>query len=306
MSTQLDLRSLPGPVEYIQRSRTLSANTKARYVKVLTDYLNAGGNPANADQLSIYAEGLSDSARSFLSAAVNRWSDDTIRYVKSLVTPETTQVVQAIVYRLEAVRGAIDTKQEKGETVHRWLSQSQVRGLFSHCPDSIVGDRDRAALGLLVGAGLRRDEAVHLEFSSVKIAPVKDKQRTILNIDGKGNKKRSVPISQSLSDVLIHWGSWLDYEGYVLRSLGNNQEPGESLSAVALFNLVRKYGKLIGISDLASHDMRRTFAQLGFEAGVPITQISKLLGHSSIKTTQRYLNLDLDLEQTVSDFIPIE
>jgi site-specific recombinase XerD len=38
--------------------------------------------------------------------------------------------------------------------------------------------------------------------------------------------------------------------------------------------------------------------------GIPITQISKLLGHSSIATTQRYLNLSLDLETTVSDFVP--
>jgi len=29
-----------------------------------------------------------------------------------------------------------------------------------------------------------------------------------------------------------------------------------------------------------------------------------LLGHASIETTMRYLNLDLDLETTVSDFIP--
>lgn len=306
MSTELDTKSFPGPIEYIRRSRKLSASTKMRYIKVLSDYLNAGGNPADADQLAEYAEGLSDSARSFLSAAVNRWSDGTIRYVKSVVTPETTQAVQAIVYRLEAVKGAIDTKQEKGEMIHRWLSQAQVRALFSHCPDNIVGDRDRAAFGLLVGAGLRRDEAVHLKFANIKVAPIKDRQRTVLNIDGKGDRKRSVPVSQSLSGVLERWGSWLDYEGYVLRSLGNNQEPAESLSAVALFNLVRKYGKLIGISDLASHDMRRTYAQLGFEAGIPITQISKLLGHSSIKTTQRYLNLELDLEQTVSDFIPID
>jgi integrase len=306
MNTELSLKSMPGPIEYIQRSRNLSASTKSRYIKVLTDYLSTGGNPADADQLAEYAAGLSDSGRSFLSAAVNRWSDGTIRYVKSVVTPETAQVVQAIVYRLEAVRGAIETKQKKGETVHRWLSRVQVRELFSHCPAGIVGYRDRAALGLLVGAGLRRDEAVNLEFANIKVAPIKDRQRTILNIDGKGDKKRSIPISQSLSCALMRWGSWLDYEGYVLRSLGNNQEPAESLSAVALFNLVRKYGELIGVSDLASHDMRRTYAQLGFEAGVPITQISKLLGHSSIKTTQRYLNLELDLEQTVSDFIPID
>ena len=37
----------------------------------------------------------------------------------------------------------------------------------------------------------------------------------------------------------------------------------------------------------------RPIAQLGYQAGVPLTQISRLLGHASLTTTQRYLNLDL-------------
>jgi integrase len=78
-----------------------------------------------------------------------------------------------------------------------------------------------------------------------------------------------------------------------------------SISAVAILHLVRKYGATIGIPDLAHHDLRRTFAQLGYDAGVPITQISILLGHSDAKTTERYLNLALDLDTTVSDFIPL-
>ena len=63
-------------------------------------------------------------------------------------------------------------------------------------------------------------------------------------------------------------------------------------------------GNLIGKEDLQQHDFRRTYVQLGYEAGVPITQISRLLGHTSMETTQRYLNLELDLESTVSVFIP--
>jgi integrase len=57
--------------------------------------------------------------------------------------------------------------------------------------------------------------------------------------------------------------------------------------------------------ELDPHDLRRTFEQIGYEASVPITQISKQLGHSSIITTQRYLNMDLDLVTTISDFIPL-
>jgi integrase len=83
-----------------------------------------------------------------------------------------------------------------------------------------------------------------------------------------------------------------------------NREPGDRISAQGIFGIVRRRGTTIGKAKLAPHDLRRTYAQLGYEAGVSITQISKLLGHSSLETTQRYLNLDLDLSSTVSDFVP--
>jgi len=67
---------------------------------------------------------------------------------------------------------------------------------------------------------------------------------------------------------------------------------------------VQKRGKLISKPDLQPHDLRRTYAELGRRAGVPIEQIIILLGHANIKTTQEYLNIELDLEVTVSNFVP--
>ena len=42
------------------------------------------------------------------------------------------------------------------------------------------------------------------------------------------------------------------------------------------------------------HDLRRTFASILYANGVPILTISKLLGHRSVQTTERYLNVKLD------------
>lgn len=86
--------------------------------------------------------------------------------------------------------------------------------------------------------------------------------------------------------------------------MGRNKEPGDSISATGLYNIVQKRGKMIGKPGLQPHDLRRTYAELGRRAGVTISQISKLLGHSSIETTQDYLNIELDLETTISDFVP--
>jgi integrase len=75
------------------------------------------------------------------------------------------------------------------------------------------------------------------------------------------------------------------------------------MSSQALYNLVIKYGKMIG-RQLQPHDLRRTGAQIAWKAGVPIEQISLALGHESIETTSLYLGIERDWEKQPADFIP--
>ena len=130
----------------------------------------------------------------------------------------------------------------------------------------------------------------------------------MLNIGGKGAKNRVVPISETLAKWLDEWKITLRTRvgGRVARSVTRGGRLGHSIDAANIFRLVAKAGREIGKPELAPNDLRRTYAQLGYEAGVPITQISKLLGHASVATTQRYLSLEPDLDITVSDFIPLE
>ena len=57
---------------------------------------------------------------------------------------------------------------------------------------------------------------------------------------------------------------------------------------------------------LDPHDLRPTYAQLGYKMGIPSSQKYKFLGNSNIPITQLFLILEFDLEVTVSDFIPLE
>ena len=207
--------------------------------------------------------------------------------------------------RLEALRGAVTVSKQKGTKAHTWLSQSQVKEITGLCGDDIEGKRDWIILGLLLGAGLRRAELETLTFDALKQQPMKNgKMRDVLEVRGKGAKNRVIPIKPILAERLREWKE-ITGGGRISRSLGRDKKMGNSMSGVAIFHLVNKYGKKIGLPNLAPHDLRRTFAQLGYEAGVSITQLSVLLGHSSIDVTQKYLNLDLDLETTASDFIPL-
>ncbi len=304
MTTELTIPT-PDVLAAIDHAPDLAESTRTKYRRAVARYLDAGGDPYNATQLAAYAEGVSQSGRAFLKAAVRLYTDRLAVNVKALATPANVDAVQANLYRIEALQEAVKVKTPKGQKTHTWLSQAQVKRLLATCAnDHQVGQRDRLVLGLLVAAGLRREEAVNLTFADVKLQPIERKIRTVLAVRGKGAKKRTVPINDALANALDEWGKVIGHRGRVLRSIDRRREWRDSLSAVGLFYIVQEHGAAIGLPDLAPHDLRRTYAQLGFEAGIPITQIGRLLGHASVATTQRYLNLDLDLETTVSDFIP--
>lgn len=296
----------PSPLDLSAIDRAaLQPSTRAKYKREIEVMHAAGVNPANHSALQAYADGLKSSRKQFLKSALRLMTQDLEQSMKAGATPENIQYTQAALYRLEAMQNAVQVNKPKGTKAHTWLSQKQVVHITSLCGDTLEGKRDWIVLGLLLGAGLRRDELVNLTFDALKQQPTKGgRVRTVIEVTGKGDKSRVIPIQDKLADRLEEWRD-ITGGGYIARSLGRRQELGESMSAVAVFHLVNKYGKQIGMDELAPHDCRRTFAQLGYEAGIPITQISTLLGHSSVATTQRYLNLSLDLETTASDFIPL-
>ena len=306
MDTQNALATIDQGFDFSAIDRaSLQPTTKAKYKREIENLLHAGIDPMNYGALQLYADGLKSSRKAFLKSALRLMSLNYEQSMKASATGENIGKIQAGIMRLESMRGAVSVPTHKGTKAHTWLSQKQVTEITALCGDSLEGKRDWIVLGLLLGAGLRREELAALTFDAMKQQPTKGgKLRTVLQVTGKGAKDRVIPIKPLLAQRLKEWQQ-IAGPGFVARSLGMGKKLGGSMSAVAIFHLVNKYGAKIGAPGLAPHDLRRTFAQLGYEAGVPITQISVLLGHSSVKTTQSYLNLSLDLETTASDFIPL-
>ena len=286
----------------IATSARLGENTKAQYSREVVKAQAAGVNLLNATEVADYASTLSTSSRSFLRAGLKTWTRRIKLETNAGATPDSMNVVNATIARLSALDEAIELESHKGQKAHLWLSSSEVRYLMSTV-NGRTGRRDKIVLALLVGAGLRRDEAVNLRWEDVK----NQGERVVLDIVGKGQKARIVPISDTLAIMLQSWRqlSKSTKSERVLRGHASGGRLTDSLTGAQLFNIVRKYGKRIGKEALAPHDLRRTFAQLGYENGVPVTQLSRLLGHASIETTQRYLNMELDLNVTASDFVPL-
>ena len=69
-------------------------------------------------------------------------------------------------------------------------------------------------------------------------------------------------------------------------------------------SVVRKIGKRAGVEKVHPHRFRRTCATLALRRGMPIEQVSKMLGHEQISTTQIYLDLsERDLEQAHRKYV---
>jgi integrase len=309
MATQLIPADQTTPIDFdfsaIDRA-DLQPSTKKQYKQAIKLMVAAGVNPSNYKALQAYADGLKQSGKQFLKSALRMATEDFEQEMKASARPETVQATQAAIMRLDAMRGAVIVPTAKGKKTHTWLSAKEVKDITALCDSSVPGKRDWIILGLLLGAGLRREELAGLKFSAMMQQPTRTGTRWVLSVKGKGAKDRTIPINDTLAKRLQEWQELAGGE-YIARSMVRKSKTqiNGRMSAVAIFQLVSKYGAKIGRQGLAPHDLRRTYAQLGYNAGVPITQISILLGHSSVNTTQRYLNLDLDLETTASDFIPL-
>ena len=292
----------PTDFEAILAKRNLAATTRYRYGREITKAREAGINLLDATAVSNYAATLPSSRKMFLRAAVGLLADEMTQTAKAQATPDNVATMQAVMWRADALKGSIHVQATTGHKAHTWLNLAEVRVLLTGLTDAstIKGKRDRVVLGLLVGAGLRRDELASLTWEQVK----QQGERTVLSITGKGKKNRVIPINDKLVTLLGEWGDLIGRTGNIARSVTKGGEIGQGISGQAILDIVDAYGYELGKEALRPHDLRRTYARIGYDAGIDIGQVSKLLGHASIATTQRYLGLQIDLKKTVSDFVP--
>lgn len=288
--------------EAILAKRNLAETTRYRYGREIKLARAARVNLLDATAVSEYAANLPNSRKMFLRAAVGVLADELTQAAKAQATPDNVAGMQAVLWRVEALKGSIQVQTKKGQQAHTWLNLAEVRALLTSLTDDTTTKamRDKVVLGLLLGAGLRREELASLTWRDIK----QQGERMVLNITGKGKKRRVIPIHDKLVALLMTWAEVVGQTGFIARSVTKGGELGKSISGQGILDIVDSYGQRLGKEKLRPHDLRRTYARIGYDAGIDIGQISKLLGHSNITTTQRYLGLQINLKKTVSDFVP--
>ncbi|HNX49829.1 MAG TPA: tyrosine-type recombinase/integrase, partial [Thermoanaerobaculaceae bacterium] len=173
------------------------------------------------------------------------------------------------------------------------VSTTQVGNLLDALDDSPAGRRDRAALELLYGSGLRAAELVGLDLDDVDLG------RRLVRVRGKGGKERVVPFGHPAAAAIRAYlparASWRAAAAThdASEPLFVNQRGGR-LSDRSLRRIVDSAVRHIAsIHHLHPHTLRHAFATHLLEAGMDLRAIQELLGHASLSTTQRYTHLDL-------------
>ncbi|MXN30105.1 site-specific integrase [Delftia sp. CH05] len=160
----------------------------------------------------------------------------------------------------------------------RYLSAAETQRLheaLSQCGSPQL----KSIVALLLLLGCRKRELLDARWEDV------DLERRNWRIPlSKSGKARSIPISDRALEVLRGLPRWSGCP-YVIPNPDTKRPFGN------LFYLWDKVRKEAGIADLRMHDLRHTFASNLVNSGQSIYVVSKLLGHSQIKTTARYSHL---------------
>ena len=161
--------------------------------------------------------------------------------------------------------------------IDRWLTYGEEAALMEACYDR---QWLKNIIIFVLNTGVRLGGIRNLRWADVdmfrKTATIRKKSRM-------SKDRMTVPLNQTVLDVLIDMCKVSGMQGYVF-----SQKGGEQVTKREIQRQFSTALKRAGITQFRFHDLRHTFATRLAQAGVDIYTISKLLGHASVKMTERY------------------
>ncbi len=156
--------------------------------------------------------------------------------------------------------------------------------ILEYTPDIL----EKCIMEVLYQTGMRKAELCGLIFENVNI------DGNELKVIGKGNKQRVIPISEDLSALLKNYLEIRKpQEEYQFCFFVNKK--GKKLNEKFVYVVVNKYLSLITTKEKKSpHILRHSFATHVLDNGAEISKVKKILGHSSLASTQVYTNANIE------------
>ena len=167
----------------------------------------------------------------------------------------------------------------------RWLTQAQATALIHAARSEEKAPHLAEFITLALNTGMRRSEMLELEWTRV------DLQSGLIYLEGthtKSGKRRTIPLNETARQALCNRAQFRAQ--HCVSSPWVFCHPnGDRITDVK-----RSFAtacKRAGITDFRIHDMRHTCAAWLVSSGVPLTEVRDLLGHSTVKMTEKYAHL---------------
>jgi integrase len=178
--------------------------------------------------------------------------------------------------------GVVRYKTEKRE---RFISVEEVQKVFEATERLEKRGEVRSEFGviirLLILTGARRGEIQGLQWREVDI----DRRSIVLPDARSKTGARRIPLSDAAIEVL----EGIKRKGdYVFPANRVNAASGHTVGLPRAWRAIREEA---GLDDLRIHDLRHSFASFAAEAGASLQLIGKALGHTQMRTTERYAHL---------------
>ena len=164
------------------------------------------------------------------------------------------------------------------------LDPDEAKALVEVPTDAPLGLRDRALLELFYSSGLRLSELCALRWRDLDLGDA------LVNVLGKGNKQRSVPLGSHARAALAEWraSTGAANDAHVVPGRG-----GGAITPRAVQLRMRQLAQQQGLfKRVHPHLLRHSFASHILESSGDLRGVQELLGHADIATTQIYTHLD--------------
>lgn len=177
----------------------------------------------------------------------------------------------------------------------KFLTEEQMKALLN-APQRLLAEgrldphnawRDRLAMELLYGGGLRVSELVALDYGAV------DLQSGVARVLGKGKKERLCPLGKVAIAVLKKFrDEFVRPASPAIPVLINANGRRMSVREVQL--MLKRHLAQAGLPlDLTPHKLRHSYATHLLNAGADLRLVQELLGHSQLATTQIYTHVSM-------------
>ena len=168
------------------------------------------------------------------------------------------------------------------------ISEEEMENLGEILEKESGNSLEKLIIETLYQTGMRKSELCNILLEQV------DFSKSEIFVKGKGNKQRVVPISENLLKQMREY--------MVIRKPNEDsgiyffvRENGKKLSEKFVYSVVNRYLSLITLKKKKSpHILRHSFATHVLNNGAEISKVKKILGHSSLASTQVYTNGNIE------------